>query len=138
MAFPSSPALNQEYSVGSKTWKWNGTTWNITATTSLLPTQTGNSGKYLSTDGTAVAWSTVDALPAQTGNAGKFLTTSGTTPSWTTVETAGAGGVIPLNSTSITASYTLPTGKNGFTVGPVSIATGVTVSVPSGQRWVIV
>lgn len=138
MAFPTSPALNQEYSIGSKTWKWNGTTWNISATVSVFPSQTGNTGKYLSTDGTAVAWSTVNALPTQTGQSGKFLTTDGSAPSWTTVETAGAGGVIPLNSTLITTSYTLPAGKNGFTVGPVSYGNGVSVTVPSGQRWIIV
>lgn len=54
-----------------------------------LPSQTGNSGKYLTTDGTTTSWATVDALPSQTGNDGKYLTTDGTTASWTTVETGG-------------------------------------------------
>ena len=52
-----------------------------------LPSQTGNSGKYLTTDGTNKSWGTVSqyALPSQTGNSGKFLTTNGTTESWGTV-----------------------------------------------------
>ena len=52
-----------------------------------LPSQTGNSGKYLTTDGSAKSWGTVSqyALPSQTGNAGKFLTTNGTSESWGTV-----------------------------------------------------
>jgi hypothetical protein len=52
-----------------------------------LPSQTGNSGKYLTTNGTAKSWGTVSqyALPTQTGNSGKFLTTNGTAESWGTV-----------------------------------------------------
>ena len=54
-----------------------------------LPSQTGNSGKYLTTNGTAKSWGTVSqyALPSQTGNSGKFLTTNGTSESWGTVNT---------------------------------------------------
>ena len=48
-----------------------------------LPSQTGNSGKYLTTNGTTASWSAVDSLPSQTGNSGKVLTTNGTTASWT-------------------------------------------------------
>ena len=51
------------------------------------PLQTGNTGKYLTTDGSVVSWATVDALPSQTNNGGKYLTTNGTTASWTTVTT---------------------------------------------------
>lgn len=47
-----------------------------------LPSQTGQSGKFLTTDGTNASWATVDALPSQTGQSGKFLTTNGTTASW--------------------------------------------------------
>lgn len=59
----------------------------------VLPSQTGNAGKFLGTDGTNATWETVDALPSQTGNDGKYLTTDGTTASWTTVETGGGSGV---------------------------------------------
>lgn len=45
-----------------------------------LPTQSGNSGKFLTTDGTNESWGL--ALPDQTGNAGKFLTTDGANESW--------------------------------------------------------
>ena len=59
---------------------------NITAD-NVMPTQTGNSGKFLTTDGTNVSWASVDAFPSQTGNSGKFLTTNGTTVSWDTAVT---------------------------------------------------
>jgi hypothetical protein len=50
---------------------------------------------------------------------------------------ASAGGAIYENSDDITSDYTITSGKNGFSVGPMTIASGVTVTVPSGQRWVI-
>ena len=51
----------------------------------------------------------------------------------------GAGGdeVFVENGVTVTADYTLTTGKNAESVGPISINAGVTVTVPSGQRWVI-
>ena len=54
-------------------------------TADSLPDQTGNNGKYLTTNGTTASWGTVDALPAQSGNSGKYLTTNGTTASWGTI-----------------------------------------------------
>jgi hypothetical protein len=61
----------------------------INAKEATLPDQTGNTGKYLTTNGTAKSWGTVSqyALPSQTGNSGKFLTTNGTSESWGTVTT---------------------------------------------------
>ena len=50
---------------------------------------------------------------------------------------ASAGGAIYENADDITSNYTITSGKNGFSVGPMTIASGVTVTVPSGQRWVI-
>lgn len=60
---------------------------NITAD-NVMPTQTGNSGKYLMTNGSTVSWESIgDSLPSQTGHSGKFLTTNGTTASWDTAVT---------------------------------------------------
>ena len=50
---------------------------------------------------------------------------------------ASAGGAIYENTDDITANYTITTGSNGLSVGPITIASGVTVTVPSGQRWVV-
>ena len=51
---------------------------------------------------------------------------------------ASAGGAIYENTNSIDANYTLTTNTNGMSVAPVTIASGVTVTVPSGARWVII
>jgi hypothetical protein len=58
-----------------------------TSSVYVVPTQTGNTGKFLTTDGTTSSWGVVDALPSQTGNAGKFLTTDGTTASFAAITT---------------------------------------------------
>jgi hypothetical protein len=44
---------------------------------------------------------------------------------------------IHVNNATVSANYTIASGNNGFTVGPVTVASGVTVTVSSGQRWVV-
>lgn len=56
---------------------------------------------------------------------------------WGGVGGAQAGGVIFENALTISANYTLTTSKNGLSVGPISIAGGVSVTIPSGARWVV-
>jgi hypothetical protein len=58
-----------------------------TSSVYVVPTQAGQTGKYLTTDGTTSSWGVVDALPSQTGNSGKYLTTDGSTASWATITT---------------------------------------------------
>ena len=43
-----------------------------------------------------------------------------------------------LNSKTVGTSFTIPSGDNAISAGPVTISTGKTVTVPSGSRWVIV
>jgi hypothetical protein len=45
---------------------------------------------------------------------------------------------ITLNSTTMSASYTIATGTNGFTVGPLTINSGVVLTVASGQRHLVI
>jgi len=42
-----------------------------------------------------------------------------------------------VNATSIAASYTIGSGYNAFSVGPITIASGQSVTVSSGQRWLV-
>ena len=51
----------------------------------------------------------------------------------------GGGGdqVFVENGVTVTTNYTLSTGKNAESVGPITINATKTVTVPSGQRWVI-
>jgi len=116
---------------------YNSTTSKFEAAdVDALPTQTGNSGKYLTTDGTNSSWADVDALPSQTGNSGKYLTTDGSTTSW--ANTGAAAGVFWENDQTLAADYTITTGKNAGTFGAITINSGVTVTVPTGSTWTIV
>jgi hypothetical protein len=56
---------------------------------------------------------------------------------WGGISGAQANGCIYENNVTVTSSYTLTTSKNGFSVGPITINSSVTVTVPSGQRWLI-
>lgn len=50
---------------------------------------------------------------------------------------ASANGAIYENRNTISANYTLTTNFNGMSVSPLTINSGVVVTVPTGQRWVI-
>lgn len=51
----------------------------------------------------------------------------------------GGGGdeIFVENGVTVTTNYTLTTGKNASSVGPISLDSGVTVTIPSGQRWIV-
>ena len=51
---------------------------------------------------------------------------------------AKASGVIYENAQTVSSNYTMTTSYNGLSAGPISIGTGVTVTVPSGSVWAIV
>lgn len=62
--------------------------------------------------------------------------------SWTGIGGGAAGGgadqVFYENDTNVTANYTITSGKNAGSFGPVTIDSGVTVTVPSGSVWTVV
>jgi hypothetical protein len=51
---------------------------------------------------------------------------------------SGTNAVFYENDTTVTGSYTITTGKNAMTAGPVTVLSGVTVTVPSGSSWTVV
>jgi len=114
-------------------YKWQYTYWNQGGSVSgwigfqpELPSQTGQSGKYLTTNGSSMSWSTVDALPSQSGQSGKYLTTDGTTASWTEVDalpaqTSQLGKFLTTNGTA--ASW------SGLALSNISDVTATTSEV---------
>ena len=48
-----------------------------------------------------------------------------------------ASNGILLNSTTVSTSYTIPSGSNAISSGPMTIASSISVTVSSGQRWVV-
>lgn len=51
---------------------------------------------------------------------------------------SGTNAVFYENDTTVTGSYTITTGKNAMTAGPITVLSGVTVTVPSGSSWTVV
>ena len=54
--------------------------------------------------------------------------------------TGGGGGIgaLVVNATTVTDNYTVASGTNAQSVGPITIDSGKTVTVSSGQRWLVV
>jgi hypothetical protein len=62
-----------------------------------------------------------------------------TYPAERTVTGGGGGiGALVVNATTVTENYTIQTGTNAQSVGPITVASGVAVTVSSGQRWLVV
>jgi hypothetical protein len=49
-----------------------------------------------------------------------------------------ASNGIVVNSATVAADYTIPSGSNAMSAGPVSINSGITVTVSSGSVWTVV
>jgi len=128
---------------------WNGTTLTATALSAGTLALTGSPLPIASGGTNAVATPTAGAVPYGTGTAyaftaagvaGKVLTSNGASaPTWEdAVPPVVASGALQVNTDTVSASYTLPVGSNAFSVGPITIADTYTVTVSSGQRWVII
>jgi hypothetical protein len=95
-------------------------------------------GTY-TTSGTTLARTTI-LSSSNSGSAVNF--SSGTKDVFVTYPSeyatfTGAGQAIVLNNATASVSFTINTGYNGMSVGPLTISGGVTVTVASGQRWVV-
>ena len=75
------------------------------------------------------------------GTSGQVLTSAGAgaVPTWSTPVSSNitAQGLYE-NANTISANYTIGTGNNAVSAGPITIDSGVTVTVPSGSVWVVI
>ena len=111
------PTLNQNTT---------GTAANVTGTVAVANGGTGQT----------TANNAFNALaPSQAANSGKYLTTDGTNASWATI--VAPINPITINSTTITTAINIASGENGFSVGPMTVGVGGSVTVASGQQWVV-
>jgi hypothetical protein len=50
----------------------------------------------------------------------------------------GSDEIFYENGQNVTANYTITNGKNAMSAGPITVNSGVTVTVNNGQAWTIV
>jgi hypothetical protein len=93
-----------------------------------LPNQSGNNGKYLTTNGASTSWQAVDALPSQSGNSGKYLTTNGASASWTTLDLSTKSDKL-VTFDPETTSYTLIIG-NADQIVEMNVGSANNLTVP--------
>lgn len=106
---------------GTNTTQLASTAFVATAVNSVaLPSQTGNSGKFLSTNGSTASWSTVAA-----GNAGTVTSVSATVPAFMSVSgspiTASGTLAFSLSGSALPASSG-GTGQTSYAVGDLLYA----------------
>ena len=108
--------------------------------TLTFPNDDGDANQYLQTNGSGVLdWAGVDALPSQTNNSGKFLTSNGSAASWAVLDTdanSTTKGLYEMANT-ISANYVIGNNNNAMSAGPITINSNISVTVPSGSTWVI-
>lgn len=76
--------------------------------------------------------SDVNATGVATGNA---LVFDSATANWVASKDTD---VIKMNAQTISANYSIPVGYNGMSAGPITISSGVVVTIPAGSSWSIV
>jgi len=134
---------------GSAGLTWNGTTMtatnlsagSLTLTTTPLAIASGGTNSNATPSLGGVVYGTGSAYAVTVaGTSGKVLTSNGAAaPTWETPPTPSkASGALLVNTTTVSESYVLPAGSNAFSVGPITIADSYTVTVSSGQRWVVI
>jgi len=89
---------------------------------------------------TNVTWTLPSTDAAVSGYA--LVSNGSGTLSWAAAGGGATGGgtddVFYENAQTVTTNYTLTTNKNAMSAGPITISNGATVTVGSGQSWVIV
>lgn len=130
-----------------------------TDSTPFVVTGTGNVGIGTASPAVKLSISSTDAMLIPVGDTGarptgaagylRFNTTTGgfeghNGTAWGDI--GGGGGatgggtdaIFHLNDQTVNNSYSIPSGQNAGTFGPVTVASGATVTVPSGSTWTVV
>jgi hypothetical protein len=119
--------------------------------TFTLPSADGSTGQVIQTNGAgllslgnvALGSAVSGTLPVANGGtgvtspgtSGNVLTSNGT--AWVSAAPVGTVGPLVYNYNTISANITVPSGQNGLSVGPMTINSGYSVTVTTGQRWVV-
>ena len=117
-----------------------------------LNTGTAVTGEYLSWNGADYDWATVPAgyadadvdthLNTGTATTDQVLAWTGSDYDWVDASAGATGGgtdkIFVENGQVVTTNYTVTATTNAMTTGPIDINSGVTVTVETGGRWVVI
>lgn len=117
-----------------------------------LNTGTAATGEYLSWNGADYDWATVPAgyadadvdthLNTSTATTDQVLAWTGSDYDWVDASAGATGGgtdkIFVENGQVVTTNYTVTATTNAMTTGPIDINSGVTVTVETGGRWVVI
>ena len=125
---------------GSANLTWDGSNVQVGAQGDVRFADTDSSNYIALHAPSTVAANVTFTLPATDGTSGQVMTTNGSGAlSFATVSSpAQASGALIVNTTTVSVNYTVPTGSNAFSVGPITVSSGYAVTVSSGQRWVVI
>lgn len=117
----------------------NGTTIPAGSNLAVITTTTGSASIPYGTQAQRDA-SPVAGYFRFNSDVSKFEGYNGT--AWGSVGGGATGGgsddIFVENGQTVTTNYTITSGKNAMSAGPITINTGVSVTIPSGSFWTIV
>jgi hypothetical protein len=148
-AFTTLAASGNTTLTGDLAVNGNTTLGNASSDTITLNANTANVPNNLNFSGTGsitLPNGTTGERPTPVTGMVRYNSTEGTfegysNGAWGAIGGGATGGggdqVFYENELTVTADYTLTTARNAMSTGPITIDSGITVTVPTDQRWVI-
>jgi hypothetical protein len=96
--FPNSPALNEVYTIDQKSWRYNGTAWNVISSGFDFSTSPSFTNLVVSGQPTVIADTATDTLTLVAGT-GIAITTNASTDTITLTSVASTGNITIVNTT---------------------------------------
>jgi hypothetical protein len=138
-------ALGPTYGGTNQSTYTTGDVLYASASNTLTKLGIGSTNQVLTVVGGVPAWAAAGGTPGgsntqiQFNSSGSFAGSASLTwdgSSITAPQHIASNGIF-VNNQTVGISYSIPSGNAAHSVGPMTLSSGVSVTVPSGSRWVI-